>query len=275
MIIRCWGARGSIPVSGRDYFRYGGDTTCVEIRTKDDEIIVIDAGTGIRRLGNRLVSEGRFEVSVLFTHSHWDHVIGFPFFKPLYRPEARIAVHSCPLSQGSMERLLAETMRPPHFPVPFEQVQARVDYRGICLDSIAIGGVKVSSIALSHTNPGLGYRFEEDGKSFVFLTDNELSHVHSGGCGFRDYQAFARDADLLFHDAEYTGSEYEAKRGWGHSRFEDALDLARSAGVGGLGLFHHNQDRSDDQLDAMLGRCRELAPDLDCFAVGQDWERRL
>ncbi|MHB8773221.1 MAG: MBL fold metallo-hydrolase [Syntrophales bacterium] len=274
MLIRCWGARGSVPVSGKEYLHYGGDTTCIEIRTKDDDVIIIDAGSGIRRLGNRLVAEGRSAVTMLFTHSHWDHIMGFPFFKPIYQPETRIALFGCPFVQDSVKALISPIMTPPNFPVCFDDITADIRYRETCADAFTIGGMTVSPIPLNHPNQGLGYRFEEDGKSFVFLTDNELKYRHPGGLAYEDYRDFVSGADLLVHDAEYLPGEYRQTRSWGHSVYTDTLNLALDAGVGRLGLFHHNQDRTDRAVDEMVEECRSATAGrgLACFALGQDME---
>ena len=121
MLIRCWGARGSIPVSGQDYVHYGGDTPCIEVRTGDDDIVIVDAGSGVRRLGNRLIAEDRHDYTMIFTHAHWDHIMGFPFFKPVYSPETRIALFGCPFAQDSMKAIISRIMTPPNFPVDFER----------------------------------------------------------------------------------------------------------------------------------------------------------
>ena len=139
MYIKCWGSRGSIPVSGKEYIKYGGDTTCIEIRTKDDRIIIVDAGTGIRRLGNRLIEEGRFSYDIIFTHAHWDHLMGFPFFKPLYLEEARIHMQGCPFAQKYVETMLSRVMSEPNFPVRYADIHARVRYEPACAERFEIG----------------------------------------------------------------------------------------------------------------------------------------
>lgn len=274
MKIRCWGARGSIPVSGPEYAKYGGDTTCLEIRTgKNDEVVIVDAGSGIRRLANSMLADKRLEFTFLFTHVHWDHILGFPFFKPIYLEKARLNIYGCPHLQGNMETLLSRTMDAPYFPVPYEVVRARLDYHQDCPEVLDIDGMSVKTIPLSHPNKGRGFRFEENGRSFVFLTDNELDHTHRGGGSFEEYVEFCRDADLLFHDAEYTLEEYPQKTTWGHSTYIRALDLALEAGVKRFGLFHHNQDRPDPEIDAMVEHCRSIVRDrgssLECFGVTQ------
>ena len=273
MFIRCHGARGSIPVSGKAYLKYGGDTTCLEIRTRNNEIIIVDAGSGIRRLGNNLLQEGRFQYNILFTHSHWDHILGFPFFKPIYSEACDIHLFGCRTTQGDIQMLLSRTMSAPYFPYPFEKLKASVHYENECREAFFVDGIEISSTPLSHPNEGMGFRFSENGRTFVFLTDNELRHRHRGGGTFEDYAAFCRGADLLVHDAEFTPEEYASKIAWGHSCYTDALDLALSAGVRHLGLYHHNQDRDDAAQDAIVARCRDIIRErgssLRCSAVRQ------
>jgi phosphoribosyl 1,2-cyclic phosphodiesterase len=274
MLIRCWGARGSIPVSGREYLHYGGDTPCLEIRTKDDHIVIIDAGTGVRRLGNRLLAEDRHDYTMIFTHAHWDHIMGFPFFKPIYLHDTRIALSGCPFTRSSVREMIASIMAAPYFPVNFEDIEADIRYQETCEEVFQIGGMTITPIPLSHPNQGRGYRFEEDGRSFVYLTDNELTYRHPGGLTFEDYCAFTKGADLLIHDAEYVPEDYLLTRAWGHSVHTDALRLALDAGVGRLGLFHHNQERTDEAVDEMVKDCRRIAAGrpLECFAMHQDME---
>jgi phosphoribosyl 1,2-cyclic phosphodiesterase len=272
MDIRCWGSRGSIPVSGMEYVQYGGDTTCIEIRTRDDQIIIVDAGTGIRRLGNQMLEEGRFAYDIIFTHAHWDHLMGFPFFKPLYLKETEIRLQGCPFAQGFVETMISTVMSPPNFPVKHTDVHARVLYEPVCPETFEIGTVTVTPIRLSHPNEGDGYKFTEDGHTFVFITDNELDFRHPQGLSWDAYLAFSEGADLLIHDAEFTPEEYKFTKGWGHSMYTTALELAIQAGVRDFGLFHLNQDRTDDAMDQIVERCREIVDKrgakLNCFAVG-------
>jgi phosphoribosyl 1,2-cyclic phosphodiesterase len=277
MRVRCWGARGSIPVSGKEYLRYGGDTPCIEIRTGVDGIVIIDAGSGIRRLGNRLLAENRHDYTLIFTHVHWDHLMGFPFFRPIYRSDTHITIFGCPFTQTSVREMISRIMAPPNFPVNFEDIKADIRYQETCQETFHLGGLTITSIPISHPNQGTGYRFEEEGKSFVFLTDNELAYRHPGGLEYEDYAAFAKGADLLVHDAEFRPLEYRLTRTWGHSVYTDALRLALDAGVGRLGLFHHNQERTDDAVDEMVADCRQIAAGrpLECFAMHQDMEIAL
>ena len=279
MIIRCWGSRGSIPVSGKQYLRYGGNTTCLEIRTNDDRILIVDAGSGIREAGNSLIAAGRNEFTLLLTHAHWDHIMGFPFFKPIYSRKTNLNIWGCPFAQHSIKEMLARVMAPPNFPIHFDAIHANISYQETCVEHYTLGSMIITPIALSHPNQGMGYKFEEDGKCFVFLTDNELSYKHEGGLDYQAYLEFSRGADLLIHDAEFNEEEYKQTRGWGHSFYKDALNLAMDAGVKKLGLFHHNQERIDDEIDAIVNDCREIitkrGKKLECFAVGQSMEFKL
>ncbi len=279
MKIRCWGARGSIPVSGKEYIKYGGDTTCLEIRTQSDDIIIVDAGTGIRRLGNRLIKEGRYLYNFILTHGHWDHLMGFPYFKPLFLEHPEIRMHRGPFHKKFLESMFSKVMAPPNFPVRFSDLKAKIVYEERRPNKFEIGSVTVVPIQISHPNTGKGYKFIEDGKTFVFLTDNELGFVHPGGLPAAEYHEFCKDADLLLHDAEYTPQEYKLLIEWGHSSYMDVLELAFNAGVKQLGLFHHNQERTDIEVDEIVDACQKIIKkqksDLRCFAVGQDMSFEL
>lgn len=271
MIIKSWGSRGSIPVSGPEYIKYGGDTTCIQITTRDDDIVIIDAGTGIRRLGNLLVEQERFHYHLLFTHAHWDHLMGLPFFKPLFLEKTVIDVYRCPKPGKYVEQMISKVMTPPNFPIRYNDLKARFRYNKGCPDEFQIGSLTVSPINLSHPGGGSGYKITEDDKTFVFLTDNELGYVHEGGLNYEDYLEFSKGADLLIHDAEYTPEEYDNQIDWGHSVYTDTLSLAIAANVTTLGLFHLNQNRTDRQMDAILNICHDIIDEqgesLQCVAV--------
>jgi phosphoribosyl 1,2-cyclic phosphodiesterase len=279
MYIKCWGSRGSLPVSGNDFVVYGGDTTCIEIRTQEDDIIIIDAGSGIRRLGLQLFKEKRKELHLLLTHAHWDHILGFPFFKPVFFSDAHVHVHGCPFALHSVRDILSFPMTQPFFPLNYEDIPATVDYHTINEQSFFIGSLEITPFPLSHPNQGMGYKFVEGDVSFVFLTDNELSLKHPGGLDFKDYVDFCANCDLVVHDAEYTRDEYASRKGWGHSVYEDALSMAIAAKAKAFGLFHHNQERTDAALDGIVQDCRRIVAEHDvsltCFALGQDMEITL
>jgi len=208
MRIKFWGARGSIPVSGKNYNKYGGSTTCVEVRSKKDELVIVDAGSGIRLLGKELLKNSHNRFHMLFTHSHWDHVLGFPFFAPIYNKKTQIRIMGCSFSSDPVREIIAKTMQPPGFPVKFEEISARFEFASVCASGCDVEGMQVLPIELSHPNNGLGYKFCEGGRTFAFLTDNELGYAHPGGRPLEDYVAFARGADLLVHDADYLPAEY-------------------------------------------------------------------
>jgi phosphoribosyl 1,2-cyclic phosphodiesterase len=273
MFIRCWGARGSVPVSGNDYQKYGGDTPCLEIRTNKNSILIIDAGTGIRRLGNLLLSEKKHIYTMLFTHVHWDHIIGLPFFRPIFKSSTQLSILGCPFQAASFRDVLSPIIQTPYFPVNLETLKAKINYTDFCRGTLQMDGMTITSIPLSHPNRGLGFRFEENGKSFVFLTDNELGYRHPGGLEYNDYRDFAKDADFLVHDAEFLPEEYSThNQRWGHSSYTDALRLAMDAKVARFGLYHHNQDRKDGAIDIMVEDCQKRAAgsNLECFALAQD-----
>ncbi len=274
MFIKCWGSRGSIPVSGKDYLKYGGNTTCIEIRAKSDDIIIIDAGTGIRELGNKLMEEKNSTYNIIFTHAHWDHVMGFPFFKPLYSKKTSLRMYQCPFHSKFVETILPKILSPPNFPIKYSDLKAKIFYEEVNQAKWEIGSITIIPINLSHPNGGSGYKFVEDNKSFVFLTDNELGFVHPNGLTYKDYIKFSAGADLLIHDAEYTPEEYINHIGWGHSVYTQVLDLAFESGVKKLGLFHLNPERTDKKMDQIVKTCQTIISeknhDLECFAVGSN-----
>ncbi len=272
MIIRCWGSRGSIAVSGKEFIKYGGDTTCIEVVSDSGDLIIIDAGTGIRALGNELLRSETRKINLLLTHAHWDHLSGFPFFKPIYHKDFSIKVYGPQPTQDSVKSIISKTMASPYFPIELEDINADITFLGMGNKGYSIGSVKISTIPLSHPNQGVGYRLEEDGKSFVFLTDNELTFHHPYGLEYKDYVEFSKGADLLFHDAEYCRDEYSETAGWGHSVYLDTVNLAIDAGVKSLGLFHLNQERTDKEADAIEKECAKLiakkGSKMKCFIVG-------
>ncbi len=284
MYIRCWGSRGSVPVSGHEYIKYGGDTTCMEIRSKNNDLIIIDSGTGIRRLGEKLLKENENKITILYTHFHSDHITGFPFFKPIYKKGTTIDVLSKSFNKPSIKSIFDVVLGRPFFPVQLEDkdIKSKINFKEITKQTFKLGSITVSTIPLSHPKDGgLGFRFEEDGKSFVFLTDNELGHIHPGGRPFNEYIDFCKDADFLIHDAEYEQKEYRkilktSEAHWGHSIISDVIKLAVDANVKQLGLFHINANRTDKQVDDMVNKAKESLTkkkkNIICSAVGSSFE---
>jgi phosphoribosyl 1,2-cyclic phosphodiesterase len=287
MYIRCWGSRGSVPVSGKEYIKYGGDTTCIEIRSQENDLIIIDSGTGIRRLGEKLIKENEENITLLYTHFHLDHIAGFPFFKPVYKKGTTINILSKSFNKPTVKTIFDLFMGRPFFPIQLEDkdIKAQILFKEINKQVFNIGSITVSTIPLSHPrDSGLGFRFEENGKSFVFLTDNELGHRHKGGATFNEYIEFCKDADLLIHDAEYEQKEYHkllksSEGHWGHSTVSDVVHLAIEARVKQLGLFHINAMRTDELVDKMVIRAKESIAkkkkNIICYAVGSSLEMVL
>jgi phosphoribosyl 1,2-cyclic phosphodiesterase len=279
MKIKIWGCRGSIVSPGENTVRYGGNTTCVEVRNHDGRLIILDAGSGLRNLGKTLAGETNSTWQMLLTHAHWDHLCGFPFFGPMYDPRCRLTICGGPAAQQSLQRYFKHQMEPPFFPVPFEGLRARVEFGCRCDhacagDIMKHGGPGCRAIPLSHPDGGYGFKLEDEGRVLVFLPDNELSFHHPNAASFAEYVEFCRGADLLLHDAQYTDAEYARTRGWGHSTYSDAVRLAHAAGVIRLGLFHHDPDRTDDDLDRQVEWCRQQLRDagstVDCFACAEE-----
>ncbi|MBU0970004.1 MAG: MBL fold metallo-hydrolase [Proteobacteria bacterium] len=279
MFVKCWGSRGSISVSGKQYVKYGGDTTCIEIHAKTGQIVIIDAGTGIRRLGKSLLGQKKSAYTLLLTHTHWDHILGIAFFKPLLYSKTRMVFQDRDFAGIDTKGVLEQVLRPPFFPVELADLQADIRFDSTLNGSFQIGSLTIDMIPTSHSEGSMGYRFTEDGNRFVFLTDNELGFSHPQGRKVEDYIKFAENADLLLHDAEYTHDEYARKTGWGHSSIPDVLDFAAKACVKRLGLIHLNQDRSDDEMDAIVNDCTHFLKNnhhsMDCFAVPYDFEITL
>jgi phosphoribosyl 1,2-cyclic phosphodiesterase len=277
MKIKVWGCRGSIPSPGEATSRYGGNTTCIEIRLADGTLIVIDAGTGIRSLGQALIRERNpNSLYLLLTHAHWDHLQGFPFFLPAYQESYTLQVWGGPRARATLRGFLEHQLDPPFFPVDFTDLAARMRFPRASSSGLSIGKARIEPIPLSHPNGGFGFRFREDGRSFVFLTDNELGHDHAGGLTSAAYVGACRGADLLLHDAQYTPEQYRYTRGWGHSTFQEATALALAAGVRRFGIFHHDPQHTDAQLDRLIQGCRDhLSREhgrVDCFGVAEGME---
>lgn len=260
VVIRFWGVRGSTPTPGASTIRYGGNTTCVELRVHG-ELIVIDAGSGIRNLGAALLEEAEgkpIELTLLNTHTHWDHIQGFPFFAPAFIKGNRIRVigrDSKPDGlKGVFERQMDGTRC---FPVPFSALGAEIAFEHLDPKgnlSFRIGDVPVEAIETNHPGGCLAYRFHTAQGLVVFLSDHE-----TGGEDTLFILDFIRGAELLIADSQYTDEEYLSRKGWGHASIRDVLDLAMRAGVKHLRFFHHDPTHGDDFLDGLLKEARAQA----------------
>jgi phosphoribosyl 1,2-cyclic phosphodiesterase len=235
--------------------RYGGNSVCVEVRLADDTRIVLDAGTGIRECGKQIAAEGYTgTIHLCITHPHWDHLIGLPFFGPLYAPDRRITMH--PMTQAGGERMRSPIMFDgEHFPVRFRDLPAQID-RAPAEREHRIGSARITAIELNHPGGSTGFRIDDDdGTSVCYLTDNELDPPTGLVTTPAALARFSAGASLVIHDAQYLPSDMPAKRGWGHSMVDDVLALARDAEVRAVALHHHDPDRDDAALDAVAAGC--------------------
>jgi phosphoribosyl 1,2-cyclic phosphodiesterase len=258
--LRCWGTRGSIPSPGPRTARYGGNTPCFEVRHGRRRLI-FDAGSGIRLLGLDLLENGGAFHHIFLTHFHWDHIQGFPFFQPLYRPDVELKIVGPKQNNIDVRSLFAGQMGPIYFPVPFSAVAAKMSFEHLNEGSWQIDDITLRTMRVRHPSYVVGYRIEAGGHVVCFIPDDEVEgEGYSMGDGWRSKLVeFVRGADVLIHDSMYTDEEYPAHRGWGHSSFEQSLRLAEEAEVKKLLLFHHDPERSDDEIDAIVDRLREGA----------------
>lgn len=250
-----WGVRGSIPSPGAWTARYGGNTVCVAVDLGTERTLVLDAGTGIRALGKALL-ERDTELFVLLSHSHWDHIQGFPFFAPIYQPHRRLSVFPTPQGHTLLCTLL-EQMDGPHFPVTADRLPSQT--KCITDDPMRFlhdQGLCLSRIPTNHPGGGFGYRIPHEGRCVVYLTDNELHPPYPKATEFEAFPQFCRHADVLIHDAQYLERDLPQKHGWGHSLVSQACELAVAAEVSQLILFHHDPERTDDELDIIQREAR-------------------
>jgi phosphoribosyl 1,2-cyclic phosphodiesterase len=247
-----WGCRGSLATPGPSTVRYGGNTSCVEIRARSGAVIVLDAGTGIRLLGNRLVAEGVREIDLLLTHLHLDHVEGLGFFGPLFDPECAVTVHGPRPDGGTLAERVAGYLSPPFFPVPFERIPARIEFVEIWQDSFGLDGVAVTAAPVRHPGPTVGYRIEEGEASLAFIPDNEPGLDHGSGLDL------AGGVNVLIHDAQYTDDEYSTRVGWGHSSQSDLARFVAEAAPRETVMFHHDPSHTDEQLEQMEADIRAV-----------------
>jgi phosphoribosyl 1,2-cyclic phosphodiesterase len=251
---RIWGSRGSIASPGKDTKRYGGNTSCIEIRPPGSDTVILDAGTGIRELGVRLVEEGAERMFLLLTHLHVDHLEGLGMFEPIWRPQTELHIWGPASPLASLQERIAMYFSPPLFPVHLSEVPARIEYHDASESEWQIDGATFSSTAIIHPGPTVGYRVESNGRVLAYLTDHEpalgADLERDPGRWISGF-GLAHGADVLIHDCQYTPEEYRTRFGWGHSTTEHAAQLARKAEVDRLMLFHHDPMHADDQLELM------------------------
>jgi len=268
MKVKFWGVRGSIASPGPTTVRYGGNTTCIEIRTDSNELIILDAGTGIFPLSQSLLSELPLTANVLITHSHWDHIQGLPFFIPNFIPGNTLRLHGAfdPVSGKGVEQVMAVQLQYSYFPVREAEMKARIDYVTLTPnESFQIGSATVTPFMMNHPVIDFGYRIESGGKSVFFTGDHEPPQniYDPSDPEYAQYQTFVdakaseialamAGVDVLIADSSYTTAEYQGKRGWGHGTFHTSIQYARQAGAKTLFCTHHEPTRTDDALEAVF-----------------------
>ena len=293
MHARFWGTRGSIPTPGPKTAIYGGNTSCVEIRTADGTNLVLDCGTGIRELGlDMLRREGPHRIHLLIGHTHWDHIQGFPFFTPAFLPDFELNIYGSVAFQRSLEESLSGQMQYSYFPVKLKELASRLHYTELEEGFFRIGDILVQTQYLNHTAPAIAYRITCDGATIAYVTDHEPFWNSPGPAfhhpGDQRHIEFLRGADLVIHDAQYTSEEYPTKLGWGHSPTDYATDVCIAAGVARLALFHHDPAHDDDSIKRIedvqrarvsaAGSALEIfaaAEGMQCDVIGTNWEKTV
>ncbi len=272
MRFKFWGVRGSIPSPGPKTIRYGGNTTCIEVRGNDNELLILDGGTGIFPLGQNLVSEFPLKAHVFISHTHWDHIQGLPLFLPIFVPGNEVTIHGAadPITQRGIGEVLSRQMEYAYFPVREAELNARMAYQNMQEgQDVQVGSVRVRCLLLNHPVLNFGYRLECGEKSFVFTGDHEWPYniYNPDESEYADYQemvddqrdrilAFFQGADVLVIDTAYTDAEYPKRKGWGHGTFGTSIEAAREAGVKRVFLTHHEPTRSDEDLEAVFAEAK-------------------
>ncbi len=267
MRVRLWGTRGSIASAGPDTVAYGGNTSCVEVEGRDGTIVVLDAGTGVRRVGDTYREPRRLDI--LLTHLHMDHIQGLGFFAPLFQKDFEVHVWGPPSTTQDLRTRLTRYLSPPLFPVRLRDVAARVELHDVPTGDFTIGGLEVSAQTVIHPGQTVGYKICDRTSTMTYLPDHEpaLGSLSANGNGsspageWTSGHDLSKDTDLLLHDAQYTADEYEQRVGWGHSQIGDAVALAALAGAARLVTFHHDPAHDDAELDKMLAEAQAAAPD--------------
>lgn len=258
MKLTFYGVRGSIPTPGAAYIRYGGNTACVHIALNDGTDIILDAGTGIKALGNKLVTQQN-DIYLLLSHNHWDHIQGFPFFSPIYQAGRRIQIVPGKTQLDEQDAVLKQ-MSGSLFPVHYQDLPATIE---LCplpeqQNSWQIGSATISRMSMNHPGSGSSYLIEADGVKIAYITDNELYPPYQRATSFLDWVSFANGADLLIHDAQYQNQDMPRKAGWGHSVAEEAVKLAMACRAKSLALYSHDDTRTDDEIDHIQQHCRDI-----------------
>lgn len=261
MRLTIWGCRGSVPTPGPDTVRYGGNTSCVEVSLDNGTNLVLDAGTGIRRLGFDLLDRGARRVHLLLTHLHLDHLEGLRFFAPLWDERVTLDIWGPPSPLLTLRERISRSFSPPLFPIDLREVPARVTFHDVPRQPWTVDGARLLADLVVHPGPTVGFRIETVTSSFAYLPDHEPALAGTIADRSRDWisgAAIADDVDILLHDAQYFEDEYEERIGWGHSSVSDAVAFARAVGARRLILFHHEPRHTDVSLERLEARARSL-----------------
>jgi phosphoribosyl 1,2-cyclic phosphodiesterase len=257
-----WGCRGSLASPGPETVRYGGNTSCLEVRLSDDSLLVLDAGTGIRPLGVALGADRPSRIDILLTHLHIDHLEGIGFFGPLWDPSMEIHIWGPASPTRSLEQRIGMYLSPPLFPIHLREIPSNPTFHDVPPEPWRIGPATVEADLINHPGPTVGFRIQEDDRTLAYMPDHEpalgVDDLASASPEWVSGVGVAYGVDVLFHDAQYTQAEYDQRVGWGHSSTEQAVTFARLAKVRRYVMFHHDPLHSDDQLDRMLEYAHEL-----------------
>jgi phosphoribosyl 1,2-cyclic phosphodiesterase len=247
-----WGVRGSVPSPGPTTNRYGGNTSCVSI-TVDNKILILDAGTGIRNLGGAIIGQPELEIFVVVTHSHWDHIQGFPFFTPIYQPDRPVHMFPTLHKKNVVLSSLIDQMDGAHFPITPDQVPSNFNFvTENPLEFLESNGFHMELVPMNHPGKAFGYKIKIDDKTICYITDNEIDPPYEKSIELDVLTEKCRNADILIHDAQYIEADMPLKHGWGHSLISQVTKLGESAEVKNLVYYHHDPERSDDDIDAEL-----------------------
>ena len=257
-----WGCRGSLASPGPETVRYGGNTSCLEVRLSDEQLLVLDAGTGIRPLGVNLGADPPGRIDILLTHLHIDHLEGLGFFGPLWNPSLEIHIWGPASPTKSLEQRIGVYLSPPLFPIHIRELPSNPTFHDVPPDEWRIGRATVAANLINHPGPTVGFRIQEDDRTLAYMPDHEpalgVDDLATASPEWVSGVGVAYGVDALFHDGQYTQEEYDQRVGWGHSSTEQAVTFARLAKVRRYVMFHHDPTHSDDQLDRMLEYAREL-----------------